>query len=105
MRAFRNGSLLTHEYTEMILKPHCKFSREYERGTWRTGYGFEFLELGGKIFCMYKEGGNPGVEAMCSYYPKLDVGLDMLSNQTPSQFARLHEELQTVLFETSKDNC
>ena len=101
IRSLKNEKLLSHEYTDMIFRPHCKFTRENEMGTWRTGYGFEFRESDGKVFCIYKDGSNPGVDAICSYYPKLDVGLYMLSNQDSSHFWRFHKELQTALFEAS----
>ena len=98
IRALQNGKLLPRIYTDLIFAPQCEFTREHRCGTWRVGYGFEFIESKGKIFCMFKEGENPGVDAFCAYYPALDVGLYMLANQE-GPFNAMYRELQAVLFE------
>lgn len=94
MRSLKNRSPL--------FEPHCAFTRERTFGTWRTGYAFEFLESGGKMFCIEKAGGNPGVDAICSYYPSLDIGLHMLANQQ-GQFWAIYGEMQAVLFDAFKN--
>jgi CubicO group peptidase (beta-lactamase class C family) len=81
IRALRDGVLLSPEYTDMIFKPHCDFPRPTRHGTWRAGYAFEFIEADGAVFCMYKEGVNPGANAILSYYPELDITISILSNQ------------------------
>lgn len=98
VRALASGALLSPEYTNMILAPHCAFTRPHRHGAWRTGYAFEFVESGDRIFCMYKEGGNPGVDAILSYYPALDVSLSMLSNQDGPLW-EMYREMQEVLFD------
>ena len=47
---------------------------------------------------MYKEGGNAGVDAICSFYPSLDVCLNMLANQD-GPFWKMYKEIQEILFE------
>lgn len=98
LRALKSGVLFSRQYSELMLTPHCEFTREHSCGTWRTGYGFEFLEADGTIFCIYKEGGNPGVDGICSYYPALDTGLYMLANQEGA-FNAMYRDLRAVLFE------
>lgn len=97
IRALKNNALLSSEYTDMLFKQHCEFSRTNQYGTWRTGYAFEFIESCGTIFCMYKEGGNPGVDAIFSYYPELDISLNILSNQNGSLW-KMYNEMQSVMF-------
>jgi CubicO group peptidase (beta-lactamase class C family) len=97
IRALKNETLLSREYADMMLTPNCEFTRRHRLGIWRTGYAFEFIESGEKVFCLYKEGINPGVDAICSYYPALDIGVYMLSNQD-GPFWTIYKELQAVLF-------
>jgi CubicO group peptidase (beta-lactamase class C family) len=101
IRSLKRGILLSPEYTAMIFKPHCAFPRSTPYGTWRTGYAFEFIESSGVTFCMYKEGGNPGVDAILSYYPVLDISLNILSNQDGSLW-KMYGEMQAVLFSEFK---
>ncbi|MCL2402114.1 MAG: beta-lactamase family protein [Oscillospiraceae bacterium] len=96
--ALKNGTLLSPGYTDMLFTPQCAFTRQHDFGMWRTGYGFEFIESDGTVLCMYKEGVNSGVAAMCAYYPELDICLNMLSNRDGS-FWTICGELQAVLLE------
>ena len=101
IRAINDCKLISKTYSEIIMKPHCEFIRPSKYGgIWRTGYAFEFIEVGNRIFCMYKEGGNPGVDAIFSYYPKLDISLNILSNQTDESntFWEMYNEMQEVLY-------
>jgi len=98
IRAVRGGKLVSRENAEVFLRPHCVFTRQRRFGTWRTGYALEFLEVNGRVFCMYKEGGNPGVDAFCSYYPELDIGVYILANQDGPLW-RMVEDFQGVLYQ------
>ena len=98
VRAIRDGKLLSKEYSDMLMTPHCRFTRQTRYGTWRTGYGFEFIESDGCIFCMYKEGVNPGVDAICAYYPELGISINILSNQNGPLW-EMHRKMQDLLFE------
>ena len=98
IHALKKGALLSKDYVDILLSPHCGFKRQHRLGTWQTGYGFEFLESNGKIFCIYKEGGNIGVDAICSYYPNLNIGLYMLANQD-GPFWTMYSQMQTVIYE------
>ena len=104
IRALRSGVLLSREYADMIFSPHCVFTRPSQYGTWCTGYAFEFIEYEGEIFCMYKEGGNPGVDAIFSYYPALDLSLNILANQEGTLW-KLYGEMKAVLFSRFKKVC
>jgi len=104
IRALKDGIFLSRKYAELIFSPHCDFTRARKFGTWRTGYAFEFIESGDKIFCMYKEGGNPGVDAICSYYPALDISLNILSNQDGPLW-KMYHEMQAVLFSEFEKKC
>jgi CubicO group peptidase (beta-lactamase class C family) len=96
MRAIQSGVLLSREYADMILTPHCMFARPKKPGVWRSGYGFEFIEAGGEVFCVYKEGENAGVQAMCSYYPGLDLGVYLLANQDVGLWGIVREIREAV---------
>jgi CubicO group peptidase (beta-lactamase class C family) len=91
VRTIKNHTFLSPVYSEMILTPHCEFSRPHKFGIWRTGYAFEFIESGDRIFCMYKEGINPGVNAILSYYPELNISLNILSNQDGTLWKMYHD--------------
>jgi len=96
MQAILENKLLTQKYSELLCQPHTIHTRPHRHGLWRVGYGFEYVEKDGAIQCMYKEGGNAGVEAMCSFYPPLGVSIYLLSNQNDCLF-KLHRELQKML--------
>lgn len=104
IRALKNGTLLSPEYTQTIFMPHCEFTRQHKLGIWRMGYAFEFIESKSGIFCMYKEGVNSGVNAILSYYPALDIVMSILSNQD-GPFWEMYHEMQMVLFERHEKNC
>ena len=97
IRSLKNSELLSPEYTDILFKPNCVFTRPNRHGTWRTGYAFEFIEAEDRIFCMYKEGGNPGVDAIFSYYPELDISLSILSNQDGPLW-KMYNEMKDLLF-------
>ena len=99
IHALKDGALLPREYADLIFTPHCQYTRNHRFGIKRqTGYGFNFLLFRKKIFCIYKDGSNTGVSAICSYYPALDIGLYMLANQEGS-FWDMYRELQAILLE------
>lgn len=97
IRSLVTNKILTPDYTKMILLPQCSFTREHRHGTWRMGYAFEMIEHKGSLFCLYKEGSNAGVDAILSYYPTLDITLNILANQEGSMWA-MYRALQAVLF-------
>ncbi len=102
LRAIQNGKLLSSRFTEIFLQPHCQIARPSYGFTWRTGYAFEFLERDGKVVCMYKEGVNAGVNAMFSYYPDLDISLNLLSNQEDG-FWEMHKQMQEILLSANEE--
>ena len=94
--AVQSNSLLTPNYTAMLMAPQCGFSRPNKYGRRRFGYAFEYIEARKEIFCIYKEGVNNGVEAMLSYYPRQGICLNMLSNQAGA-FWKLNDEMRNAL--------
>lgn len=95
--AIQNNSLLTPEYSAMLMQPQCKFIRPCELGNIRFGYAFEFIEVNNKVFCIYKEGVNNGVAAMFSYYPQTSINVNILSNHDGVLW-ELNRELSEVIF-------
>ena len=88
LTAIQNKILLDDTHADLLLTPHCPYTRE--KDWWeipglyeRNGYAFEFLFLPDckEPFCIYKDGQNDGVAARFSYYPKEDITVTILSNQ------------------------
>jgi len=102
IRALKAGLIMSRHYADILLTPHCEFDRP---SSWKTvpdakirnGYAFEFLEINGETFCIFKEGQNEGVSAMFSYYPEADITISILSNQNCDVWA-MHREMQTEVF-------
>lgn len=102
IRSIKANTLMSHEFSKMLLEPHCDFTRksqwnEVADARVRMGYAFEFLEIKDDIFCIYKEGINEGVSAMFSYYPKADLTLSILSNQNCDVW-KMHRAMQTEIY-------
>jgi len=102
MRAIKNNKILSKKYAEMLLTPHCQFTKHSPWKTVpntrvRTGYAFEFLEIDNEPFCIFKEGANNGVAAIFSYYPKADITISVLANQDCNVWA-MHREMQTEIY-------
>lgn len=94
LRAVQEERLLSPELSKLFLSPHCGHTRAHRHGTWRMGYAFEFVEdEAGKTLCMYKDGMNAGVEAMFSYYPTLNLSVNLLSNENGVLY-NIHRDLQ-----------
>lgn len=109
LRAIRERRILSERYSDMLLSPHCTFSRPTVRKglpdmTVRMGYAFEFLEMNGEVFCMYKEGLNDGVGAMFSYYPQADITVSLLANQDCRIFL-MYRELQEEVYRMFYSGC
>jgi hypothetical protein len=102
IRAIKNNILLSEHYSKTLLTPHCQFTKP---SSWkavpnvqiRNGYGFEFLEIDNKTFCIYKDGLNDGVSAIFSYYPYADITMSILANQNCNVWA-MHREMQTEIY-------
>ena len=80
-RSLKNGSLISPAATAALFAPHCPYTRANKHGIWRTGYAFEFISRGEQVVCMYKEGGNAGVDGITAYFPQHDLSMHILSNQ------------------------
>ena len=91
---------------QALFEPHCEFVRNYswdkvQDGVIRFGYAFEFVELGGKIFSMYKEGANAGVANMFAYYPQYDMTFTILANHDCNVWS-LHRKVQEIIYDCYK---
>lgn len=103
VRQIKDGTLLNRTYSKMLFTPQSEFIKPFTK--WKTvpnaaiqhGYGFEFVLIDGKVFCMRKDGLNDGVAAMLSYYPDIDITAIILCNQDCNIW-QMHRELQTVLY-------
>jgi len=96
--------ILNRETKQQLFSPQCEFRNPFTRwkpeleATICNGFGFEFVEIGQKVFCIRKDGINEGVSAMLSYYPEYDANIIILSNQCDNVW-ELHRRLQNVLYD------
>lgn len=97
--SIQSNILLTPNYSAMLLHPQCTFTRPHKYGIKHFGYAFEFIEANKKVFCVYKDGSNNGVAAMLSYYPELDIHLNILSNQGGTLW-KLNDEIRRAIINT-----
>jgi CubicO group peptidase (beta-lactamase class C family) len=77
--ALREGRLLGGSLTQAMLSPH-EDHRPLEGGRHKTGFGFEFSEVEGRVRSYWKEGSNTGVSAILRHYPGPDITVAVLSN-------------------------
>lgn len=89
-----------------IFTPHCEFSRKFDwsedkAGLIKFGYAFEFIELHGELFAMYKDGCNLGVVAKFAYYPKYDISFTILGNQDFNIWD-IHKRVEEVIYDFDK---
>lgn len=103
--AIADGKLFSRETSRFFLEPHCSLTRPFawngrENATWRTGCAFEFVEVGGKVSYLYKEGVNAGVSAMVSYHPGIDAVIALLSNDE-SDVWKIHDAIRDEIHMSS----
>lgn len=95
-RALQSGYILSPSYTEELFRPQSRFPKETKYGIWETGYAFEFLRKNGAIICMYKEGGNAGVDGITAYFSLHDISVHIFSNQE-GPFWELYRKIKDAL--------
>lgn len=87
--------------SQPLLNPHTdtlhEWTEQKHHFTKKNGFGFEFIQKNDRTFCMYKEGGNNGVDAIVSYYPHEDTAVTILANQN-CDVNGLHKSIENVLF-------
>lgn len=103
-RELAAGNILTKQYTNMLLAPQCEFTKvprwnAAPNAVVKFGYAFEFIEIDGEIFSIYKDGINDGVAAIHAFYPKFNITISILSNQSCNIW-QMHREMQTLLYNT-----
>ncbi len=81
MRALRDGKLLSEEMTKMILTPAGPINKE-AAGTWCYGYGIVFVMDVAEVIRLGHAGDDPGISAKVFYYPKQNIDMIILGNQS-----------------------
>lgn len=104
IRSLKAETLLSPKYSELMLQPHCKYSRTTKWGAGplvanRPGYALEFVEIDDKVFCARKDGVNDGGGTIVSFYPKVNATIVILTNHDCNIW-EMHRQLQTVLYNT-----
>ena len=81
IRSLYRGDVLSADLTQALLTPQVKYR---DRGRYREqmGFGFHFfVDDQDQVVFLKKDGDNPGVSCILSYYPAQDVTLVVLANQ------------------------
>lgn len=79
LRGLVAGTFFNEQYTGLLLSPKT-YHNEYGEINHYMGFGFEFYMAGDKIFRIQKDGSNPGVSAVMSYYPETATAIIILAN-------------------------
>lgn len=103
IRCFKEGTLLSRKFSELMLTPHSA-------NTWQDlwgdrppviihpGYGFDFIIEDERIISMSKDGMFPGARARILYYPETDITVGILAN-SDCNICEMHRQMeQEVLF-------
>lgn len=103
IRALSCGKILSTPYTTALFSPQSSFTKptrwkHVPNTAFRYGYAFEFYEIDGQIFNLFKDGLNDGVAAMFVYYPKADLTVSILANQYCNVWA-MSREMQTIIYD------
>lgn len=82
IRFLKNGELLSTEWTEAFFLPQ-EVIEQHTFVTEKVGYGFEFVvdNNTGKVIYAQKDGINPGVASIATYYPEQNLTILILANQ------------------------
>jgi CubicO group peptidase (beta-lactamase class C family) len=101
MKSLREGTLLSPEYSELMMHPHCEYTWQDLWGNRppvniRPGYGLDFVEVDDRIVYIGKDGGYPGNHARMSYLPEIDVSVAILSNHDCNIW-EMHRQMEGAL--------
>jgi CubicO group peptidase (beta-lactamase class C family) len=81
IRSLYRGGVLSAELTQALFTPQVAY-RNRGRYQEKLGFGFHFfVDDQNRLVCFKKDGDNPGVSCILSYYPAQDVTLAVLANQ------------------------
>ena len=81
IRSLYRGDVLSADLTQALVTPKVKY-RGRERYQEQMGFCFHFfVDDQNRIVLLKKDGDNPGVSCILSYYPAQDVTLAVLANQ------------------------
>lgn len=79
IRGLVEGRFFTPEFNKQLISPMV-LHRDYGSFQHWMGLGFEFYMEGDRMIRIQKDGSNPGVSAVISYYPESGTSLALLSN-------------------------
>jgi CubicO group peptidase (beta-lactamase class C family) len=81
IRSIYRGEVLSADLTQALLTPQVTY-RDRERYREQMGFCFHFfVDNQNQVVFLKKDGDNPGVSCILSYYPTQDVTLVVLANQ------------------------
>lgn len=103
IRGLRGGLVLDDTHLKLLFSPQVPFSwMSSANPGWRIqqGFVFEFVEAGGRVRCIRKDGVNEGVGAMLAWYPEAELTVVILANQDCDIWS-LHRSLESVLLRDS----
>lgn len=101
IRCFRGHTLLSSEYSQLMLSPHSEHTWQDLWGNRppvniHPGYGFDFIMDGDKIMSMSKDGRYPGAKARLMIYPETDISVAILAN-SDCNIWEMHRQIEEVL--------
>ncbi len=95
MRGLADGRFFNEQYTRLFMTPKV-FHSSYGTIQHFMGFGFEFYMVDDRIRRMDKDGSNPGVSAVMSYYPETGTNIVILAN-TNCGVWKMHHQIENHL--------
>lgn len=101
IRCFGEGTLLSREFSELMLSPHGEHTWQDLWGNRppvniHPGYGFDFIMEGERTVSMSKDGSFPGAKARILLYPETDITVAILAN-SDCNIWEMHRQMEQVL--------
>ncbi len=81
LQALRKGKLLSEDLTQKMITPAGAIMKEGGK-TWCYGYGMAFIMDVAEVLRYGHGGDDPGISAKVAHYPKQEIDLVILGNQT-----------------------
>ncbi len=95
VRGLVDGQFFNEQYTRLLLTPKV-FHSTYGTIQHFMGFGFEFYMFDDRIIRMDKDGSNPGVSAVMSYYPETGTNIVILANINCDVW-KMHHQIEEYL--------
>lgn len=90
MRGLVEGQFFNEFYTGLLMTPKV-YHADYDIIQHYMGFGLEFYLKDGKTIRIQKDGSNPGVSAVMSYYPESGTSIVILANTNCNVWEMLHQ--------------